>query len=60
MKSLKISMGKLEAVNRKRRDKTMTKGKWINTDLQNTHRKPKIDHHKPVLKPYLITSLLLS
>jgi hypothetical protein len=53
-------MGKLEAVNRKRRDKTMTiKGKWTNTDLQNTHRKPKIEHHTPVVETRFNNKLTL-
>ena len=52
-------MGKLEAVNRKKRDKTRTKGKWTNTDLQNTHRKPKIEHQTPVVETRFNNKLTL-
>ena len=39
MKSLKISNGYSEAVNRRRTDNTMVKRKRTNTDLQNTTQK---------------------
>ena len=39
--SLKIPMGSLEAVNRRRIDNTMANNKGTNNDLQNTTQKTK-------------------
>ena len=39
MESLKIPMGPLETVNRRRTDNTMANNKRTNNDLQNTTKK---------------------
>ena len=49
-KSMKIPMGKSEAVNQ-RTDNKMIKRKSTNNDLQNTTQKTKIEQHNPYRKP---------
>ena len=46
-KSLKIPMGKLESINRRMTDNTITKRKRTNNDLQNIHIKLKNEQHEP-------------
>jgi len=44
---LRSKRGNQEAVNQRRRENTKTKRKRTNNDLQNIHKKLKIEQHKP-------------